>query len=115
VVVRKKAAVVRGTPGPLGVTATEDFLFAEMSSNSALFDLECLVFDKVSWSNTPVFHNTLVVGSSPTGSTTQSPLKRLFVDYIPSYLTAEPEKRTDSGYRSFELAGCLTTGCRGSA
>jgi len=32
-----------------------------------------LVFDKVSWSDTPAFHNTLVVGSSPTSSTTQSP------------------------------------------
>jgi hypothetical protein len=32
-----------------------------------------LVFDKVSWSDTPVFHNTLGVGSSPTSSTTQSP------------------------------------------
>src|SRR3954453_12537918 len=26
--------------------------------------------DKVSWSDTPTFHNTLVVGSSPTSSTT---------------------------------------------
>jgi len=30
------------------------------------------VSDKVSWSDTPTFHNTLVVGSSPTSSTTQS-------------------------------------------
>jgi len=30
------------------------------------------VFDKVSWSDTPIFHNTLVVGSRPTSSTTQS-------------------------------------------
>ena len=37
-----------------------------------LFELECM-FDKVSWSDTPAFHNTLVVGSSPTSSTTQSP------------------------------------------
>src|SRR5437588_561461 len=28
--------------------------------------------DKVSWSDTPAFHNTLVVGSSPTSSTTHS-------------------------------------------
>src|SRR4051812_7617951 len=32
-----------------------------------------MVFDRVSWSNTPMFHNTLVVSSSPTSSTTQSP------------------------------------------
>ena len=32
-----------------------------------------VVSDKVSWSDTPTFHNTLVVGSSPTSSTTQSP------------------------------------------
>ena len=31
-----------------------------------------VVSDKVSWSDTPTFHNTLVVGSSPTSSTTQS-------------------------------------------
>ena len=43
-----------------------------MPINSGLFELECLVFDKVSWSDTPTFHNTLVVGSSPTSSTTQS-------------------------------------------
>src|SRR5882762_8908488 len=35
--------------------------------------LDWLVFDRVSWSDTPAFHNTLVVGSSPTSSTTQSP------------------------------------------
>jgi len=28
------------------------------------------VFDKVSWSDTTAFHNTLVAGSSPTSSTT---------------------------------------------
>ena len=28
--------------------------------------------DEVGWSDTPMFHNTLVVGSSPTSSTTQS-------------------------------------------
>ena len=31
------------------------------------------VFDKVNWSDTTAFHNTLVAGSSPTSSTTQSP------------------------------------------
>jgi len=43
-------------------------------------ELVCLVFDKVSWSDTPAFHNTLVVGSSPTSSPTQSrvfPLENL--------------------------------------
>src|SRR4051812_36257654 len=38
---------------------------------SADRELECLVSDKVSWSDTPAFHNPLVVGSSPTSSTTQ--------------------------------------------
>jgi hypothetical protein len=33
-------------------------LFVEMPINSGLFKLECLVFDKVSWSDTPVFHIT---------------------------------------------------------
>jgi len=32
-----------------------------------------LVSDEVSWSDTTAFHNNLVVGSSPTKSTTQSP------------------------------------------
>ena len=41
-------------------------------SIAGLFELECFVSDKVSWSDTPTFHNTLVVGSSPTSSTTQS-------------------------------------------
>jgi hypothetical protein len=36
-----------------------------------------MVFDRVSWSDTPAFHNTLVVGSSPTSSTTQSAFWRL--------------------------------------
>ena len=31
------------------------------------------VSDEVSWSDTTAFHNNLVVGSSPTKSTTQSP------------------------------------------
>src|SRR5712671_1087431 len=31
------------------------------------------VSDQGSWSNTTIFHNTLVVGSSPMSSTTQSP------------------------------------------
>ena len=31
------------------------------------------VSDQGSWSDTTIFHNTLVVGSSPTSSTTQSP------------------------------------------
>ena len=47
-----------------------------MSMNSGLLEFECLVFDQVSWSNTLMFHNTLVVGSSPTSSTTQSPATR---------------------------------------
>src|SRR5438067_5744399 len=37
------------------------------------------VFDRVSWSDTPTFHNTLVVGSSPTSSTTRSCATREFV------------------------------------
>ena len=37
-----------------------------------LFEFECLVFDKVSWSDIAAAHNRLVVGSSPTSSTTQS-------------------------------------------
>src|SRR5437899_931187 len=44
-----------------------------MSMNSGPLEFECLVFDQVSWSNILMFHNTLVVGSSPTSSTTQSP------------------------------------------
>ena len=35
------------------------------------------MFDKVSWSDTPTFHNTLVVGSSPTSSTTHSRYRRI--------------------------------------
>jgi len=49
------------------------FPFCRMPINSGPVRARGLVSDKVSWSDTPVFHNTLVVGLSPTGSTTQSP------------------------------------------
>jgi len=61
-----------------GRTRTSNQIFKESGSSptsllkAALLELECLVSDKVSWSDTPTFHNTLVVGSSPTSSTTQS-------------------------------------------
>jgi len=64
---------VRFRPATTHSGATGDSPFVEMPINCALFELECLVSDKVSWSDRPVFHNTLVVGSSPTSSTTQSP------------------------------------------
>ena len=38
-----------------------------------------MVFDWVGWSDRPVFHNALVVGSSPTSSTTQSHIMEIFV------------------------------------
>ena len=44
----------------------------KIPKKAELFELECMVFDRVSWSETPAFHNTLVVGSSPSSSTTQS-------------------------------------------
>src|SRR5882757_5048966 len=40
----------------------------KIPKKAELFELECMVFDRVSWSETPEFHNTLVVGSSPTAS-----------------------------------------------
>src|SRR3954464_3908861 len=46
--------------------------FSGNAQKRGLFVSECKVFDQVSWSNTPMFHNALVVGSSPTSSTTQS-------------------------------------------
>jgi len=49
------------------------FPFVEMPINSGPLRARSLVSDRVSWSDTPIFHNTLVVGSSPTSSTTQSP------------------------------------------
>ena len=52
--------------------ATGDSPFVEMPINSGPLRARVPVFDKVSWSDTPTFHNTLVVGSSPTSSTTQS-------------------------------------------
>src|SRR3954464_4307999 len=52
---------------------TGDFHFVEMPINSGTLRARAPVFDKVSWSDTLAFHNTLVVGSSPTSSTTQSP------------------------------------------
>src|SRR5712675_2085498 len=45
-----------------------DSPFVEMPKKPGLSELECMVFDRVSWSDTPTFHNTLVVGSSPTSS-----------------------------------------------
>src|SRR3954447_14086515 len=53
--------------------------FSGNAHKTDLFELECGVFDQVSWSNTPMFHNTLVVGSSPTSSTTQSSRTREIV------------------------------------
>jgi hypothetical protein len=52
--------------------------------------------DKVSWSDTPAFHNTLVVGSSPTSSST--PLRFLEISRLEwkrpaSVLSANTEKR----------------------
>jgi hypothetical protein len=47
------------------------------ASIAGLFELECFVSDKVSWSDTPTFHNTLVVGSSPTSSTTHSRYRKI--------------------------------------
>ena len=53
-----------------------------------------MVFDRVSWSDTPVFHNTLVVGSSPTSSTTQSPTTgEILLGGVNEVLRAEPTKR----------------------
>src|SRR5436853_7810455 len=48
--------------------------FSGKAQETELFAFECKVFDQVGWSNAPMFHNTLVVSSSPTSSTTQSPL-----------------------------------------
>ena len=59
------------TPKTSRPNGNRRFPFVEMPIIAALFELECLVSDKVSWSDTPAFHNTLVVGSSPTSSTTQ--------------------------------------------
>jgi hypothetical protein len=36
----------------------------EKHSNSGLFEHEHRVSDKVGWSDNPIFHNTLVAGSS---------------------------------------------------
>ena len=70
----KKAAVVRGTPGlPMPRDGNPRFPFVKMPINSGPLRARGLVSDRVSWSDTPIFHNTLVVGSSPTSSTTQSP------------------------------------------
>src|SRR5882724_11435455 len=52
------------------------FPFVEMPINSGPLRARGLVSDRVSWSDTPIFHNTLVVGSSPTSSTTQSHANR---------------------------------------
>ena len=73
VVNRNHPPTVRGTPGTSRPDGNRRFPFVEMSMNSGPLEFECLVFDQVSWSNTPMFHNTLMVSSSPTSSTTQSP------------------------------------------
>ncbi|HLQ90343.1 MAG TPA: hypothetical protein VK148_09935 [Xanthobacteraceae bacterium] len=55
-----------------------------------------LVFDKVSWSDSPAFHNSLVVGSSPTSSSTQLrflEISRLEWKRPASVLSANTEKR----------------------
>jgi len=52
--------------------APEISTFVEIPINSGTLRARAPVFDKVSWSDTPTFHNTLVVGSSPTSSTTHS-------------------------------------------
>ena len=60
-----------------GRTRTSNQIFKESGSSptsllkAALLELECLVSDQLTLSDTPTFHNTLVVGSSPTSSTTQ--------------------------------------------
>src|SRR5712672_2530741 len=44
----------------------------ELSSSCRIRPAWYRVVDNVSWSDKPAFHNILVVGSSPTSSTTQS-------------------------------------------
>src|SRR5258705_5554573 len=63
--------LVRVRPAPPPSRAHRRFpLLWKCPSIAGLFELQCFVSDKVSWSDTPTFHNTLVVGSSPTSSTT---------------------------------------------
>src|SRR4051794_23542547 len=45
----KKAAIVRGTPGTSRRNGNRRFPFCRIPSIAALFELECLVSDKVSW------------------------------------------------------------------
>src|SRR6266550_3563771 len=72
--------LVRVRPAPPRIRAHRRFpLLWKCPSIAGLFELECFVSDKVSWSDTPAFHNTLVVGSSPTNSTTQSRATREFL------------------------------------
>src|SRR5712675_445541 len=46
----------------------------KIPKKAELFELECMVFDRVSWSETPAFHNTLVVGSRFTANFRISPI-----------------------------------------
>ena len=70
--------LVRVRPAPPRIRAHRRFpLLWKCPSIAGLFELECFVSDKVSWSDTPTFHNTLVVGSSPTSSTTHSSYRKI--------------------------------------
>src|SRR3977135_2956982 len=55
------------------------------------------VSDQGSWSDTPAFHNTLVVGSSPTSSTTQS---RSFANYFDPVLAGDNNGNYAASYSS---------------
>ena len=53
--------------------------------------------DQVSWSDTPAFHNTLVVGLSPTSSTTQS---ESFGEFLSKKAPSAREPRKRSAFAS---------------
>jgi len=63
------------------VLRAESTKWRRFAQKAELFELECMVFDRVSWPDMPAFHNTLVVGSSPTGQADRR-YRRLAVHFL---------------------------------
>jgi hypothetical protein len=77
-----------------------------------LWELVCLVFDKVSWSDIAAAHNRLVAGSSPTSSTIQSPANRRIRTCSECPILQRPNQVNPSDDTGFALSNTPVEGDR---
>src|SRR4051794_34279242 len=90
-------------PGTVG-SGTNDRVPKSAGTNTRLTE-RYLEFDKVSWSDTPTFHNTLAVGSSPTSSTAHSRATPELSTFVEMPINSGTLRDSSAGVRNGVQAG----------